>query len=135
MKVTFGDKKLQKLADNERRRIKELGAIRAKLFRQRIDDMEAIDNLEDVTLPGDTLAEKIKEMGISISEFSQKAELPEKCVAAFITGEIPVTDDMAKAFEQVTHIPAYFWIKRQKAYDDCEEKKKGASFFRRIAAL
>lgn len=53
MKVTFSDKKLKRLAENGRKRVKELGFIRAKLFRQRIDDMEAVDNLQEAKcLPG-----------------------------------------------------------------------------------
>ena len=53
MKIEFQNKKLRKLAENERKCYKELGERRARLFLQRIDDLYSADTLEDVRyLPG-----------------------------------------------------------------------------------
>lgn len=53
MNIEFQDKKLRKLAENERKCYKELGNIRASLFLQRIDDLHNANTLEDVRyLPG-----------------------------------------------------------------------------------
>ena len=53
MKITFNRKKLEKLANNDNKCEKEFGKIRAKLFKQRLDDLNAADTLEDVRyLPG-----------------------------------------------------------------------------------
>ena len=53
MDIEFQNKKLQKLAENERKCYKQLGELRARLFLQRIDDLYTANTLEDVRyLPG-----------------------------------------------------------------------------------
>ena len=53
MEIEFQNKKLRKLAENERKCRKELGERRATLFLQRIDDLVNANTLEDVRyLPG-----------------------------------------------------------------------------------
>lgn len=53
MKVTFKDKKLAKLANNDRELFKKLGKARASKLKQRLDDLTAAGSLEDVRyLPG-----------------------------------------------------------------------------------
>ncbi len=53
MKITFSDKKLRKLANDDRLMVKELGKERAKLLRRRLTQLEDADNLEQVRhLPG-----------------------------------------------------------------------------------
>jgi len=51
--ITFRNKRLRKLANDDRKMQKELGAIRAKLFRRRLTQLIAAKTLEDVrALPG-----------------------------------------------------------------------------------
>lgn len=53
MDVTFSDKKLLKMANNESLAIRKLGSVRAKLYKARLDDIDAAITLEDVRhLPG-----------------------------------------------------------------------------------
>lgn len=53
MKITFSDKKLEKLANDDRKMLKELGKIRAAIFRRRLTQMEDAAFLEEVRyLPG-----------------------------------------------------------------------------------
>ena len=53
MKISFGDKRLEDYASDERKRVRKLGAIRAKLYKQRLDDLYAANTLEEVRyLPG-----------------------------------------------------------------------------------
>lgn len=53
MEIEFQNRKLRKLAENERRCHKELGDRRGRLFLQRIDDLYNATSLEDVRyLPG-----------------------------------------------------------------------------------
>lgn len=53
MKITFSDKKLRKLANDDRLMVKELGKERAKLLRRRLTQLEDAENLEQVRhLPG-----------------------------------------------------------------------------------
>lgn len=53
MNVTFADKKLKKLANDDRKRVKKYGKIRADKIRTRLAQLRFADNLEDVRhLPG-----------------------------------------------------------------------------------
>lgn len=53
MKITFGTKELEKLANDYRYCQKELGPVRAKLFNKRLQDLLFAATLEDVrNLPG-----------------------------------------------------------------------------------
>ncbi len=68
--------------------------------------------------PGTTLAEKLQELGMSVKEFAIRAKEPEKTINAILSGESPITSDMALAFESVTDIPAHFWLNKQTAYSE-----------------
>ncbi len=53
MKITFSDRKLEKLANDDRKMLKELGKIRAEKFRLRLFQLHNAETLEDVrNLPG-----------------------------------------------------------------------------------
>ena len=53
MKITFADKKLEKLANDDRKMLKELGKIRATILRRRLTQLEDASTLEEVrNLPG-----------------------------------------------------------------------------------
>ena len=63
MDITFRDKKLGKCANDDRLAVRFLGPKRAKIFKQRLDDLRAAESLEDVRyLPGhyDELTENRK---------------------------------------------------------------------------
>jgi len=74
--------------------------------------------------PGETLAEKLEEMRMSIKEFSVRAGKPEKTVIAVINGESSITPDMAVVFENVLNIPAHFWMNLQRSYDEFKAREK-----------
>lgn len=53
MKITFTNKKLEKLANDDRKMVKELGKLRAKIFKSRLTQLEDAETLEEVRyLPG-----------------------------------------------------------------------------------
>ena len=53
MKITFEDRKLEKLANDDRKMLKELGKQRATILRRRLTQLEDATTLEDVRyLPG-----------------------------------------------------------------------------------
>ena len=82
----------------------------------------ATENLyipKNVSHPGTTLNEKLKEMGLSAKEFAGLISQPEETVNAIIKGDSPITQELAVAFENVTKISANFWINRQRNYDEC----------------
>lgn len=68
--------------------------------------------------PGETLEEKLQEMGMSVKEFATRVSKPEKTVIAVLKGKSSITPDMAIAFELVTKIPAHMWLNLQKNFDE-----------------
>lgn len=79
---------------------------------------------QTVSHPGETLVEKLEEMGMSIKEFAVRTAKPEKTIFAIIKGASSITPDMAVTFEDVTKIPARFWMNLQCQYDECEARNK-----------
>lgn len=77
-----------------------------------------------VSHPGQTLAYKIQELEMSIKEFAIRASKPEKTIIAVIKGDSSITPDMAVAFENITKIPAHFWLVRQQKYDEAVAREK-----------
>ena len=74
--------------------------------------MATINHYQPQTIshPGETLAEKLAEMGMTIKEFAIRTSKPEKTIIAVIKGGSSITPDMSVAFENVTKIPANFWM-------------------------
>jgi HTH-type transcriptional regulator / antitoxin HigA len=68
--------------------------------------------------PGETLAEKLEEMEMGPKEFALRTGKPEKTIIAVLKGESSITPDMAVQFENVTKIPANFWMNHQRSYDE-----------------
>ena len=53
MNISFESKDLRRYANDDRLAVRKLGARRAALFKQRLDDLRAAETLEDVRhLPG-----------------------------------------------------------------------------------
>jgi proteic killer suppression protein len=53
MKIEFNNNKLKKYANDDRLAVKKLGKRQSELFKQRLDDLTAVETLEDVRrLPG-----------------------------------------------------------------------------------
>jgi HTH-type transcriptional regulator / antitoxin HigA len=80
-----------------------------------------------VTHPGVTLEETLEELGMGPKEFAVRSGKPEKTITAILKGESSITPDMAVQFEAVLHIPAHFWLNRQRAYDEALSRSKSKS--------
>ncbi len=74
--------------------------------------------------PAETLREKLTEMGMSIKEFALRTGKPEKTIIAVLNEESSLTPEMAVLFENVTQIPASFWINKQARYNEYVARKK-----------
>lgn len=68
--------------------------------------------------PGETLADKLKELGMGPKEFAIRSGKPEKTIIGVMKGESSITPEMAVQFEQVLQIPANFWLKKQRYFDE-----------------
>ena len=73
--------------------------------------------------PGETLQEKLDEMGLGPKEFSALSVIPETTVVSVLRGQSPVTLEMATIFQGVTGIPAAFWIENQRRHDESRKTK------------
>ncbi len=74
--------------------------------------------------PGETLLEKLEEMGMGPKEFALRTGKPEKTISAILKGDSAITPDMAVQFENVTKIPAHFWMNHQRSYDEFIAREK-----------
>jgi HTH-type transcriptional regulator / antitoxin HigA len=74
--------------------------------------------------PATTLNEKLEEMGMSRKEFALRTGKPEKTIIAVLNEESSITPEMAIKFENVTRIPAGFWLRYQQRYDEFKTREK-----------
>lgn len=88
------------------------------------------EKLPVVFHPGEILEEKLQEMNMGVKEFATRVTKPEKTIIAVLKGKSSITPDMAVAFEMVTKIPAYMWLRHQKSYDEFIARKKRESNFK-----
>lgn len=79
---------------------------------------------QSVFHPGVILDEKLQEMGMSIKEFALRTLKPEKTIIAVLKGTSAITQEMAIKFENVTKIPANFWMRYQQRYDEFKTREK-----------
>jgi addiction module HigA family antidote len=80
--------------------------------------------------PGVSLEEKLEEMGMGPKEFALRTGKPEKTIIAVLKGKSAITPDMAVQFENVTKIPADFWMRYQLGYDAFIAQKKRQKIIR-----
>ncbi|TKG94921.1 ImmA/IrrE family metallo-endopeptidase [Puteibacter caeruleilacunae] len=79
---------------------------------------------QEVLHPCETLNEKLEEMGMSRKEFALRTGKPEKTIIAVLKGESSITSEMAILFENITRIPAHFWINKQARYSEYKARLK-----------
>jgi addiction module HigA family antidote len=79
---------------------------------------------QSVFHPGVILEEKLQEMGMSVKEFALRTDKPEKTIIAVLKGRSAITQEMAIKFENVTRIPANFWMRYQQRYDEFKTREK-----------
>ncbi len=74
--------------------------------------------------PCETLNEKLGEMRMSRKEFALRTGKPEKTIIAVLKGESSITPEMAVMFENITKIPAHFWLNKQARYNEYKARLK-----------
>ncbi|KAB2908728.1 MAG: HigA family addiction module antidote protein [Ignavibacteriales bacterium] len=73
--------------------------------------------------PGETLSERLEELGISSETFAAQVNLPEEVVISVLKGDAPITPEIAEKLEKALKLPACFWLNMQKDYDEFQKKK------------
>lgn len=66
--------------------------------------------------PGETLRERLAELGLSQAELAARANLSTKHVNQIMQGLAPITLETAIILERITGIPASFWTRREADY-------------------
>lgn len=79
---------------------------------------------QEVLHPGETLDEKLKEIGMSRKEFALRTGKPEKTIIAVLNGASSITSEMAVVFENITKIHAHFWLNKQTNYNEYKARLK-----------
>jgi len=72
----------------------------------------------EVSHPGETLEDILDERNMSQTEFARRTGRPVKTINEIIKGKAGITPETAIQFERVLGIPASFWNKRQKHYEE-----------------
>ncbi len=101
MEIKFTDKKLEKLANDDRKMLKELGSIRAKLLRRRLTQLETSKTLEEVRyLPGNyhELTENRK------GQWACDLDQPYRLVFTPIERPIPANDNGQYVWIEITSV-------------------------------
>ena len=57
-------------------------------------------------------------------KFALRTGKPEKTISAILNGGSAITPDMAVQFENVTRIPAHFWMNHQRGFDEFVAREK-----------
>ena len=71
---------------------------------------------EDVSPPGHTLRELLRERGLTQSELATRMGRPEKTVSEIVNGKAAITVETALQLELVLGVPAAFWNAREQQY-------------------
>ncbi len=69
-----------------------------------------------VSSPGETLLETLETIGMSQVELAKRMGRPVKTINEIIQKKAAITAETALQLEQVLHIPASFWLKREQHY-------------------
>lgn len=71
---------------------------------------------DNVSSPGETLLETLETLGMSQVELAKRMGRPAKTINEIIHKKAAITAETALQLEQVLHIPASFWLKREQQY-------------------
>lgn len=83
---------------------------------------------DEVSPPGETLAETIEAFGMSQVELAERMGRPVKTISEIINAKIAITPDTALQLERVLGVPARFWLNREQHYQEwrarCQEEER-----------
>ncbi|TMC24004.1 MAG: HigA family addiction module antidote protein [Chloroflexi bacterium] len=69
-----------------------------------------------VSSPGETLLETLETIGMSQAELAKRMGHPVKTIHEILYKKSAITAEIAVQLEQVLHIPASFWLRREQQY-------------------
>jgi HTH-type transcriptional regulator/antitoxin HigA len=81
---------------------------------------------EEVSLPGETVAEVLKECGLSQIDLAERSGLSVERLEAIGRGKAAITLEEAPRFERALGVPAEFWNNLEQNYREHLERLRGA---------
>src|SRR5260370_31186080 len=69
-----------------------------------------------VSSPGETILETLETIGMSQAELAKRMGRPVKTINEIIQKKAAITAETALQLEQVLHVPASFWLRREQQY-------------------
>lgn len=72
--------------------------------------------------PGETLLEILESLNMSQGELAEHMGQTPEFVNEIIQGQTHITVDTALLLEQVTQLPASFWMEREKQYQEAKAR-------------
>ena len=68
--------------------------------------------------PGETLLETLEAIGMSQAELAKRMGRPTKTINEIVQAKAAITPETALQLEQVLHIPASFWLNKERHYQE-----------------
>jgi HTH-type transcriptional regulator / antitoxin HigA len=87
-------------------------------------------NPPTLTHPGELLAERLEELGMTSKELAARTGKPEKTISAILNAQSAITPDVAVKLEQVLITKASYWLGYQAKYDELMAKQKRNDFLK-----
>jgi addiction module HigA family antidote len=67
--------------------------------------------------PGETLAEKLEELGMDTRALAAETGLSESVIHGLLNGSVSIVTDTAMRLERALGIPARYWLKMQEEWE------------------
>lgn len=65
---------------------------------------------------GESIVEALSNLGLSTSILMERLDWTEERLDLLLSGELPLSDDVAVVLEQITDIPSRYWIQKEILY-------------------
>ncbi len=85
---------------------------------------------DEVSPPGETLAETLEELGMSQAQLAQRMGRPHKTINEIVNGKTAITPETAIQLERVLGVPARFWLKREQHYQEWRARQQDETHLR-----
>ena len=82
------------------------------------------NNLNYFVCPSTILKETVDAAGMSQKELSARTGISEKHITSIMSGNTPISTDVALKLQPVLKVPASFWLKLEADYAEFKENKK-----------
>lgn len=79
---------------------------------------------DGVSPPGETLLEQIEDRGMTQTELAMRMGKSRKAINEIIKGKVSITPETALQLEMVLDIPASFWNKRERHYQEAKARQQ-----------